>query len=120
MPLINLVRERAAASTQRPLAAGASDIYRVAPYESFPSKEFAWKALKFERRMEFAMEGSRFFDLVRWGEAATVLNAYLAKERVRRDFLANAQFTPGRDEYYPIPQREIDFTRGVYKQNSGY
>ena len=120
LPLINEVRERAAASTQRPLAAGASDIYRVAPYESFPNKVFAWKALKFERRMEFAMEGSRFFDLVRWGEAATVLNDYLAKERVKRDFLSNAQFTSGRDEYYPIPQREIDFTRGVYQQNSGY
>ena len=120
LSLINEVRERAAASTQRPLAAGASDIYRVAPYESFPNKEFAWKALKFERRMEFAMEGSRFFDLVRWGEAEAVLNDYLAKERVRRDFLSNAQFTAGRDEYYPIPQREIDFTRGVYKQNSGY
>ena len=120
LPLINMIRERAAASTQRPLNAGASDIYNIATYESFPSKEFAWKALKFERRMEFAMEGSRFFDLVRWGEAATVLNEYLAKERVKRDFLANAGFTAGRDEYYPIPQREIDFTKGVYVQNTGY
>jgi len=58
--------------------------------------------------------------LVRWGMAEPVLNAYLAVEKTRKDFLANAQFTSGRDEYYPIPQREIDFTGGLYIQNPGY
>ena len=72
-----------------------------------------WKALKFERRLEFGMEGPRFFDLVRWGEAAEVLNSYLAEEKTKRDFLSSAVFTAGRDEYYPIPQREIDFTGGL-------
>lgn len=117
LPIINQIRQRASQSTGRTLAAGASNIYKVSLYSSFPNKDFAMKALKFERRLEFAMEGYRFFDLVRWGEAATVLNAYLATEKQRRDFLANAKFTAGRDEYYPIPQREIDFTKGLYKQN---
>lgn len=120
LPLINEIRERAAASGERPVEAGASDIYNVGLYDSFPSKEFAWKALKFERRLEFGMEGPRFFDLVRWGEAAETLNAYLEEEKTKRDFLANAVFTAGRDEYYPIPQREIDFTGGLYVQNPGY
>ncbi|MDR7128580.1 hypothetical protein J2X69_000912 [Algoriphagus sp. 4150] len=120
LPIINQIRERAGQSTSRPLAAGASDVYKVAPYASFPSKDFALKVLKFERRLEFAMEGHRFFDLVRWGEAAPVLNAYLDTEKQRKDFLSNARFTAGRDEYYPIPQREIDFTKGVYTQNPGY
>ncbi len=120
LPLINEIRERAAASSTRPVEAGASDIYNVELYDSFPSKEFAWKALKFERRLEFGMEGPRFFDLVRWGEAAETLNAYLDEEKTKRDFLANAVFTAGRDEYYPIPQREIDFTGGLYVQNPGY
>jgi len=120
LPLINEIRQRAAASGERPLDAGASDIYNVELYDSFPSKEFAWKALKFERRLEFGMEGPRFFDLVRWGEAAETLNAYLEEEKTKRDFLANAVFTAGRDEYYPIPQREIDFTGGLYQQNPGY
>jgi hypothetical protein len=92
----------------------------VGTYASFPSKDFAWKALMFERRLEFAMEGHRWFDLVRWGIAEPTLNAYLAEESTKRDFLTNAQFTAGRDEYYPIPQREIDFTGGVYIQNPGY
>jgi hypothetical protein len=120
LPLINEIRERAAASSTRPVEAGASNIYNVKLYDSFPSKEFAWKALKFERRLEFGMEGPRFFDLVRWGEAAETLNAYLEEEKTKRDFLANAVFTAGRDEYYPIPQREIDFTGGLYVQNPGY
>ncbi|AWW32307.1 RagB/SusD family nutrient uptake outer membrane protein [Echinicola strongylocentroti] len=120
LPIINEVRSRAAASTQRPLDAGASDIYHIGQYTSFPSKTYAWKALKFERRLEFAMEGHRFFDLVRWGEASEVLSAYLDEEKTKRDFLSNAAFTSGRDEYYPIPQREIDFTGGIYKQNPGY
>ena len=120
LPLINEIRERAAASSTRPVEAGASNIYNVDLYDSFPSKEFAWKALKFERRLEFGMEGPRFFDLVRWGEAAETLNAYLEEEKTKRDFLANAFFTAGRDEYYPIPQREIDFTGGLYVQNPGY
>ena len=120
LPIVNSIRSRAAASTERTLAAGAMDIYNVGLYAAFPTKEFAFKALKFERRLEFGMEGPRFFDLVRWGEAEPVLNAYLAEEKTKRDFLANAQFTAGRDEYYPIPQREIDFTGGVYVQNPGY
>ena len=66
------------------------------------------------------MEGHRWYDLVRWGIAEETLNAYLAVEKTKRDFLANAQFTSGRDEYYPIPQREIDFTGGLYVQNPGY
>lgn len=120
LPIINQIRTRAAASTQRPMDAGATDIYNVGTYDAFPDKDFALKALKFERRLEFGMEGPRFFDLVRWGEAAETLNAYLAEEKTKRDFLTNAQFTAGRDEYYPIPQREIDFTGGLYIQNPGY
>jgi len=120
LPLINEIRLRAAESTQRPLEAGATNIYNIDLYESFPSQEFAFNALKFERRLEFAMEGWRFFDLVRWGEAEETLNAYLEEERTKRDYLSNAEFTAGRDEYFPIPQREIDFTGGLYEQNPGY
>jgi hypothetical protein len=70
--------------------------------------------------MEFAMESPRFFDLVRWGTAAQTLNAYLDKEKTRRAYLSAARFTQGRDEYFPIPQREIDLTKGLYEQNKGY
>jgi hypothetical protein len=120
LPIINQIRARASASGSMPLAAGASNVYKVEPYTSFSSKDYAMKALMFERRLEFGMEGPRFFDLVRWGIAEPVLNAYLNVEKTKRDFLTNAKFTSGRDEYYPIPQREIDFTAGLYTQNPGY
>ncbi|MDN3664419.1 RagB/SusD family nutrient uptake outer membrane protein [Algibacter miyuki] len=118
--IINDIRMRAAASTQRQISAGATNIYNIGTYPMGMAKTEALKALMFERRLEFGMEGPRFFDLVRWGIAEPVLNDYLEVEKTRKDFLSNAQFTSGRDEYYPIPQREIDFTGGLYKQNPNY
>jgi starch-binding outer membrane protein, SusD/RagB family len=59
-------------------------------------------AIKNERRFELAMEGKRFYDLVRWGDAVTVLGPLGYTNRAR---------------YYPIPQKAIDLTGGVLKQN---
>jgi len=66
------------------------------------------------------MEGTRFFDLVRWGTAATTLNNFISVEKNRFNFLASAQFTAGRDEYLPVPQAEINLTHGLYVQNPGW
>jgi starch-binding outer membrane protein, SusD/RagB family len=123
LPLINQVRARAAASTTRTRKADgtAPSNYLIKQYDgSNWSQDFARKALQWERRLEFAMESPRFFDLVRWGIAEPMLNAYLAKEKTRRSYLSGAKFTAGRDEYLPIPQREINFTKGLYQQNPGY
>ena len=125
MPLINQIRSRAANSTGRLKFANGTppSNYLIKLYDgvNLPwTKENARMALQWERRMEFAMESPRFFDLVRWGIAEPTLNAYLAKEKQRRAFLLGAKFTAGRDEYFPIPQREIDFTKGLYVQNPGY
>lgn len=126
LPLINQIRTRAKNSTQRTRFANGvvPSNYNINEYINGLNinwtQENARKALQWERRLEFAMEGPRFFDLVRWGIAAETLNSYVAKEKTRRAYLASAQFTKGRDEYYPIPQREIDFTKGLYKQNPGY
>jgi hypothetical protein len=123
LPLINQLRERAAQSTGRTKKADGTDPsnYLIRPYPAANwTQDYARRALQWERRMEFAMESPRFFDLVRWGIAEPTLNAYLAKERTRRSYLANAIFTAGRDEYLPIPQREITFTRGLYQQNEGF
>lgn len=74
----------------------------------------------FQLCKEMAMEGRRFFDLVRWGIAEPYLNEYLKKEKQRRPWLEVAKFTSGRDEYLPIPQNQMNFSRGVYKQSIGY
>lgn len=123
LPLINQVRNRAAASTNRLKKADGTfaSKYNTKPYTAVGwTQAYARKALQWERRLEFATEGPRFFDLVRWGIAEPTLNAYIAKEKVKRTFLSTAKFTAGRDEYLPIPQAEITFTNGLYKQNPGY
>jgi hypothetical protein len=123
LPLINQIRSRAAASTGRlkKLDGTFPSSYNLKPYTSVNwTQEYARKALQWERRLEFATEGARFFDLVRWGIAEKTLNDYINVEKVRRSFLSTAKFTAGRDEYLPIPQSEITFTNGLYKQNPGY
>ena len=123
LPLINRVRARAALSTGRTKKADGTPAsnYLIKPYEAANwTQDYARKALQFERRLEFATESPRFFDLVRWGIAEPTLNAYIAKEKNRRSYLSGAKFTAGRDEYLPIPQREINFTKGLYKQNPGF
>jgi hypothetical protein len=121
--LINQVRARAAASTGRlkKVDGTFASNYNVQQYPSAGwTQDYARTAMQWERRLEFATEGDRFFDLVRWGMAENTLNAYINIEKTRRTFLATAKFTAGRDEYLPIPQSEITFTNGLYKQNPGY
>ena len=123
LPLINQIRTRAGASTGKLKKADGTfpAKYNINTYSATGwTKDFARKALQWERRLEFATEGARFFDLVRWGIAEPTLNAYIAIEKTRRPFLATAKFTAGRDEYLPIPQSEITFTKGLYKQNPAY
>lgn len=62
-------------------------------------------AIKQERRVEFAMEFERFYDLVRWGDATTVLAGYGYQDK---------------HQYFPIPQSAIDASNGVLIQNSNY
>ncbi|WP_300599294.1 RagB/SusD family nutrient uptake outer membrane protein [Niabella sp.] len=127
LPVINAIRQRAANSTGRlKFANGTPTLpYNISLYINGVNcnwtNDFAWKALMFENRLEFAMEGVRWYDLVRWGIAATALNAYFAKELPRgRSWLKDGKFTPGRDEFMPIPQPQMNYSFGVYKQNPGY
>jgi hypothetical protein len=125
MPLINQVRQRAANSTAllKKAGGGATSNYKISTYQPANSSwtnDYARQALRYERRMEFAMEGYRFFDLVRWGIAADYLNTYFNAEKPRVGHLSDAVFKKNRDEYLPIPLNQINFSKGLYKQNSGW
>ncbi|MGA0966736.1 MAG: RagB/SusD family nutrient uptake outer membrane protein [Flavobacteriaceae bacterium] len=122
---VNQVRSRAANSAhwvKNPDGSNAAN-YDIALYSSFPSKDFATKALRMERKLELSGEGHRFFDLVRWGIAADELNKYLPYETSKGlvTKFGGARFTAGKNEYYPIPQTQIDIQGSdVLSQNPGY
>lgn len=65
-------------------------------------------AIYHERRVELALEGHRFFDLVRSGRAGSVMRAQ------------GFNFVDGVHERFPIPELEIQLSNGVITQNPGY
>lgn len=117
--------------------------YRIGLYNGHfaaNGQNYAREAIRFERKLEFAMEGHRIFDLQRYdrgtGYMADQLNAYVAATKsywnsiivsgipLSYDILKNANFSKGKNEIFPIPQDQIDLMfkdgKSVLKQNPGY
>lgn len=126
--IINDIRQRAANSIVKHIAY-AADQCEIAPYPAsyFADKATARKCLRWERRLEMAMENGRFFDLRRWGIASKTINDYFATEQhVKYDgqsycqYLSEGHFTPEKNEFLPIPYNQMFYIPGLYKQNKGY
>lgn len=117
---VNMVRQRAAnpndfvmnVSTGKPAANYKIGLY-TAPWTD---KNAAMLAVRFERKLELAMEGHRFFDLVRWGVATATINDYIKYEGQFTGDIKGASFTD-KNLYFPIPQQQIDLSGGTLKQN---
>ncbi len=137
--IINDIRRRAANSVEKHIGY-ARDFCEISLYPEsyFNDKETARKCLQWERRLEMAMESSRYFDLRRWGIASEVLNEYFAYESnayrsvpdsnsptgytdVRfGQYYNDAHYTSGKNEFYPIPYNQLYYVPGLYVQNKGY
>jgi len=121
--LVNQVRSRAQGMTTGSVVANYPNKYGVhyaiGKYNGSYSKEETLKIVKMERRLELAMESERFFDLVRWGEAATVINRFYTTEGEKMNFLSGAVFTADKNEYLPIPDDQMKAANGHYTQNCG-
>ncbi len=135
--IVNEIRARAAAGVQGP-GDDASSIsvpiddpsitwanYSVGQYLlPWVNQEAARQAVRWERRVELAMEGHRFFDLRRWGTYIEVLNSYTQIEQRRLAKLQNAAPLEARHQWYPIPIQQIELSRkdgeDTLQQNSGW
>ena len=121
--LVNQVRDRAAGMATSSVVANYPNKYgvryAVGKYKGSYSKDEAMKIIKMERRLELAMESERFFDLVRWGDATTVLNKFYSSESEKMNFLSGSQFTTNKNEYLPVPFEQMAASNGHYTQNCG-
>jgi len=132
---VNLIRARAKSGSVQ----DASVNYVVNPYPvgtfAAKGKSFSLNAIRMENRLEFAMEGHRFFDLVRWGIAAPYINKYLKEESIngtdlsgrtynKRGYLVGRTYTAGKNDYFPLPNDEILNSqldgKPTLTQNPGY
>lgn len=126
--IINDIRLRAKNSVDKHIGyAQAQCDIELYPTSYFENKETARKCLRWERRLELGMEGSRYFDLRRWGLASKTLNAYFEKEQHDEyegqkyaQYLKDAHYTPGKNEFYPIPYNQLYYVPGLYTQNKNY
>jgi hypothetical protein len=137
--VVNLIRNRAKGSTPvMGLCTSYSNLsinpvvdwtkpaanYKVEPYPSghpaFSSKSEARKAVRMEIRLEFATEGHRFFDLRRWTIDEVVLNDYIARDNQFRTFMQGAVYDPEKDDYWPLPQSQIQLQKRVLLQDPSY
>lgn len=119
--LVNEVRLRAKQSTSM-ISNYPSDYgvkFNISTYDGTYSKDETLKIVKMERRLELGMESERFFDLVRWGEADSILNKYYAEETNDCSIYSSAHFTKNKDEYLPIPYTQVAASNGHYTQNIG-
>jgi starch-binding outer membrane protein, SusD/RagB family len=131
---VNMIRNRAKTGSVQ----DASINYVVNPYPAgtFAAKgaSFAKNAIYMENRLEFAMEGHRFFDLVRWGIAEKYLNKYVKEESVdgtdvdgrkynKRGYLVGKTYA-SKNAYFPLPNDEILNSqlngKPTLTQNPGY
>ncbi len=126
--LVNRVRARAANDQYWVRTLDGSSFaanYKVNEYPAgtFASQgqDYAIEAVRFERRIELAMEGHRWFDLQRWGITEQVMTNYFSSEIDRAPHLkGSVPVYNSAQQFLPVPQNEIDLAPSLYIQNEGY
>ena len=128
LAIVNDIRQRAANSVDKHIGY-AADYCQISTYPTgyFSSKEIGRKCVQWERRLEMAMENDRYFALRRWGIASETLNKYFEQEKrvayegqKYAEYLNEARYTPGKNEFWPVPYNQLYYVPGLYTQNTGY
>ena len=117
---VNKIRQRASNSIDA--AYQPQDIsklmadYAVGQYPAEGwTQDYARKAVRLERRLELALEGQRWFDLIRWGTAVDTMNKYFATEKKYQEYYQDATIDDN-DLYLKIYYSEVDNSYGLYTQ----
>jgi len=114
---LNLVRQRAKNSSTNPADPTILPLYPYGSYSASSQTDLR-AAIRHERRVEFAMEGQRWFDLVRWGIADQTMNTYRLKYSAQEG-QEMSEFVKGKHELFPIPEIELNNNPKLI-QNPGY
>jgi len=134
--LVNRVRQRMIDNSDNPenwvkKEDGITDAanYLIGTYptggegDAFATKESALDAILFERTLELGFEGHRGFDVIRFGKAEEIFEAFLAYSSIRHDHLSEASYEDT-DALWPIPRDAVDLSQKdgqpTLKQNPGY
>lgn len=91
--------------------------YLISEYPTFPNQEYAREAVRMEQRLEFGMEGHRFFDLVRWGIDHEVLTEFIEKDSEFRYAMEGAVHIAEKNSRWPLPRRQLDVQPDVLEQD---
>jgi len=81
---------------------------------------YSLEALKQERLHEFAFEGLRWFDLVRWGDVETAFSDNVNVSNSGAAAVYKVTYRPETKGLVPVPESEIRLSAGVYQQNPGW
>ncbi len=117
---VNKIRQRAENSIDpayapKDLSTSMAD-YKVGLYpEQGWTQDYARKAVRTERRLELALEGNRWFDLLRWGNTVDVMQKYFAKEKQFQKYYQDASISND-DLFLKIYYTEVSNSYGLYTQ----
>lgn len=81
---------------------------------------YSLDALKQERLHEFAFEGLRWFDLVRWGDVETAFSDNIKVMNSGIETVYKVTYRPETKGLVPVPETEIRLSAGIYEQNPGW
>ena len=76
---------------------------------------FDLEDIRTERRLELTGESSRFFDIVRWGVAESLLDG-----RTANFGAVTIHYQSPKNDFWPIPQNDIDAVGGTLQQYQGW